>query len=89
MYDASSFPGCEPGCDQHGTQDLVFTRIRAAAAAGRAAPHMLHMHSVYDWPFDAAHGGDAVDVLDIHGVAHAQQCDPLLYPSVRTSTTAT
>ena len=84
VYNASSFPGCDPGCDQHGTQDAVFTRIReAAAAAGLAAPHMMiYMNAVYDWPYDAAHaGGNAVDVLDIHGVPHAEQCDPGIYPS--------
>lgn len=44
---------------------------------------MLYMNSVYDWPFDKTHGKGAtnIDVLDIHGVPHAEQCDPGIYPS--------
>ena len=40
------------------------------------------MNSVYDWPFDATHGLGAahIDVLDIHGQPHAEQCDPGVYP---------
>ena len=51
----------------------------AARAAGRPPPHaMLYMNAVYDWPFDKTHGKGAeeIDVLDIHGVPHAEQCDP-------------
>ena len=84
IYNASTFPGCDPSCDQHGTQDAVLARVRAAAAAaGRPAPHtVLYMNSVYDWPYDAAHaGGNAVDLLDVNGVPHAEQCDPGIYPS--------
>lgn len=40
------------------------------------------MNAVYDWPFDAAHaGGNSVDVLDIHGNPHTEQCDPGIFPS--------
>ena len=41
------------------------------------------MNAVYDWPFDAAHsrGATEIDVLDIHGVPHSEQCDPGIYPS--------
>ena len=85
VYNASTNAGCDPSCDQHGKQDATFTRIKAAArSAGRAEPHaILYMNAVYDWPYDAAHGGGAenVDVLDIHGVPHAEQCDPGIYPS--------
>ena len=44
---------------------------------------MLYMNTVYDWPFDATHGLGAqnVDVLDIHGNPHMEQCDPGIYPS--------
>jgi hypothetical protein len=62
-----------------------FGIIKATArAAGRPLPHaMLYMNSVYDWPFDKTHGKGAtnIDVLDIHGVPHAEQCDPGIYPS--------
>lgn len=82
---ASEHAGCDPSCDQHGTQVAVFDRVRAAAkSAGRASPHcMMYMNGVYDWPFDAAHGLGAqeIDVLDINGVPHAETCDPGIYPS--------
>jgi hypothetical protein len=43
---------------------------------------MLYMNAVYDWPFDAAHaGGNSIDVLDINGKPHIEQCDPGIYPS--------
>jgi hypothetical protein len=82
---ASLNPGCNPGCDQHGKQVREFGIIkRTARQAGRPLPHaVLYMNSVYDWPFDAAHGKGAhnIDVLDIHGNPHAEQCDPGIYPS--------
>jgi len=79
---ASRYPGCDPSCDQLGKQNAVFARVKAAArAAGRREPHaVLYMNSVYDWPFDAAHA-DGADVKDIHGVPHAEQCDPGIFPS--------
>eukprot|EP00040_Diaphanoeca_grandis_P009453 m.48910 g.48910 ORF g.48910 m.48910 type:complete len:414 (-) comp20888_c0_seq1:86-1327(-) len=83
--DATKNPGCDPACDQHATQNGVFTKVKAAAVAmGLPKPHaMLYMNGVYDWPFDAAHGGGAtsVDVCDIHGVPHAEESDPGIYPS--------
>lgn len=85
IYNASEFAGCGPSCDQHGTQCAVFAAVKAAAgAAGRPPPHsLLYMNAVYDWPFDAAHaaGAEAIDVLDIDGVPHAEVCDPGIYPS--------
>ena len=53
------------------------------AGAGRRPPHcMLFANTIYDWPFDLAHaGGDAVDVLDIHGKPHVESCDPGIFPS--------
>jgi len=44
---------------------------------------MLYMNSVYDWPFDATHalGAQNIDVLDIHGKPHVEQCDPGIFPS--------
>jgi hypothetical protein len=78
-------PGCNPRCDQHGKQVREFQIIKATARkAGRSLPHaMLYMNSVYDWPFDATHGKGAenIDVLDIHGMPHVEQCDPGIYPS--------
>ena len=82
---ASLNPGCNPSCDQHGKQVREFGIIKATArAAGRPLPHaMLYMNAVYDWPFDKAHGRGAVniDILDVNGVPHAEQCDPGIYPS--------
>ena len=51
--------------------------------------HFTGLHDIciprsrYDWPFDLTHGKGAqnVDVLDIHGKPHAEQCDPGIYPS--------
>lgn len=50
---------------------------------GCRPPHcMLFANTIYDWPFDLAHaGGDAVDVLDIHGMPHMESCDPGIFPS--------
>jgi hypothetical protein len=63
----------------------VYARIKAhARAAGRAEPHaMMYANSVYDWPFDKQHarGSHHIDVLDVDGVPHAEQCDPGLFPS--------
>ena len=82
---ASLNPGCNPSCDQHGKQVREFGIIKQTARkAGRPLPHaMLYMNSVYDWPFDATHGQGAlnIDVLDIYGNPHAEQCDPGIYPS--------
>merc|ERR1719198_1407308 len=64
---------------------MVHSRIKEAAiAAGRAVPHlMLYANTVYNWPFNAEQrlGAAEIDLLDIHGVPHAEQCDPGLYPS--------
>lgn len=82
---ASLNPGCDPSCDQHRKQTLEFSKIKQTARdAGRPEPHaVLYMNSVYDWPFDATHGlgAENIDVLDIHGKPHVEQCDPGIYPS--------
>lgn len=84
-FNSSTLPGCNPTCNQHGTQTEVHARIKAdALAKGRPVPHfMLYANSVYNWPFDAelASGVENVAVLDIHGVPHAEKCDPGIYPS--------
>lgn len=84
QWNASENPGCDPSCDQHGTQDAVFARIgEHAKSQGRSPPHfIIYMNAVYDWPFDAAHaGGESVDLLDAHGRPHMEMCDPGIYPS--------
>ena len=85
LPNASVNPGCDPSCDQLAAQAAIFSRVKMAAAnSGRGLPHcMLYVNHVYDWPFDLAHGGGAreVDVVDIHGVPHAEVCDPGIYPS--------
>lgn len=41
-YNASTFPGCDPSCDQHRTQNEVFARVQAAArASGRPPVHAM------------------------------------------------
>ena len=60
--------------------------VRPLAAACKSTTrllHWLHWLQVYDWPFDATHGKGAanIDVLDIHGVPHSEQCDPGIFPS--------
>jgi hypothetical protein len=41
-FNASHLPGCDAACDQHGTQNAVYARIKAhARAAGRAEPHAM------------------------------------------------
>jgi len=32
-YNASTFAGCNPGCDQHATQNAVFDRVKAVGQA--------------------------------------------------------
>lgn len=84
IHNATSLPGCGPECDQHGKQGELFTQIKAIAKkAGRRSPHcVLYMNAVYDFPFDQIHkGGDAMDVLDIHGQPHMESCDPGIFPS--------
>ena len=85
LPNASKNPGCDPSCDQLSTQTTIFERVKKAAVdAGRRPPHcLLYVNHVYDWPFDLAHAGGAwnVDVVDIHGVPHAEVCDPGIFPS--------
>jgi hypothetical protein len=39
---ASTHPGCNPTCDQHGKQTAEFAKIKAVArAAGRPEPHAM------------------------------------------------
>ena len=83
-HDASAEPGCDPGCDQHGTQLEVFGRIKAAArSVGARPPHcMLYTNAVYLWPFDrSSELGAAVQVTDARGDVHVETADPGLFPS--------
>ena len=78
-YNATLNPGCNSTCDQHGTQDEVFRRVKAAAAAaGRPEPHtILYVNTDYSWPFDATNANPLeTTVLDVHGAPHVEQCDP-------------
>ena len=84
FHNGSAQPGCDAACDQHGTQLEVFRRMKAAArAAGRRSPHcILYMNTDYLWPYDAVSAaGDAVRIVDVHGRAHVETCDPGLFPS--------
>lgn len=41
-----------------------------------------YLNAVYDFPFSATHAqGDAIDLLDVHGKPHMENCDPGIYPS--------
>jgi hypothetical protein len=82
--DSSLYPGCDPACDQLGTQMNTFERLQALAKAdGRRPPHcIMYLNSIYLWPFDQSEAlGDDVKVLDVHGAPHAENCDPGIYPS--------
>ena len=75
LHNASSFPGCDSHCDQEGTQNTVFLRLKEAAAkAGRRGPHcVLYANAVYLWPFDFSNRfGPSVQVLDVHGRPHME-----------------
>ena len=81
---ATSIPGCNASCAQHGAQEQTFARIKASAKQqGLRPPHfVLYMNGVYLWPFDAASAlGDQARVLDIQGEPHAESCDPGIFPS--------
>ena len=84
-FNSSTLPGCNPGCDQYGTQDAVYARVKAwARAHDRPEPHaMMYANTDYDWPFDKQHaaGAEAIDVVDVNGVPHAERCDPGIFPS--------
>ena len=60
-FNSSTLPGCNPGCDQYGTQDAVYARVKAwARAHGRPEPHaMMYANTDYDWPFDKQHAAGA------------------------------
>ena len=81
---ATTYPGCNASCEEHGSQEDVFKRVMASAEAqGLPGPHnVLYMNSVYLWPFDAASqfGADAM-VCDTTGKPHEENCDPGIYPS--------
>ena len=83
-HNASAQPGCDPGCDQHGSQLEVFGRIKAAArSAGARPPHcMLYTNAVYLWPYDrSSELGAAVQVTDVRGNVHEETADPGIFPS--------
>ena len=80
IHNATALPGCSADCDQHGKQLAVFQRMKDAAKAdGRRAPHcVLYMNADYLWPYDQASSqGDAIRIVDIHGKAHVETCDPV------------
>lgn len=82
--DATTYKGCDATCEEHGSQEDVFKRIVASAAAqGLPGPHnVLYMNSVYLWPFDAASAlGTSAMVTDVHGKPHEENCDPGIFPS--------
>eukprot|EP01051_Picozoa_sp_SAG22_P011177 SAG22_NODE_1055_length_5789_cov_3.943234_7_plen_69_part_00 len=43
------------------------------------------MNQVYNWPFDLSHGTHGgpteMNVVDVHGRPHVEQCDPGIFPS--------
>lgn len=84
MHDASRLPGCNPSCDQIGSQLAVKLRIKAIAARdGRRAPNlMLYVNAVYLWPFDSTWAkGEQVQLMSTNGKPHLESCDPGIYPS--------
>ena len=55
-HNATTLPGCGPECDQHGYQNQVFERVKAAAiAGGRRPPHcMLFANTVCEYSAEHA-----------------------------------
>merc|ERR1719445_675384 len=52
-----------------------------AKKAGRKPPHcMLYLNAVYDFPFSRSHS-IKIDLTDIHGKPHMENCDPGIFPS--------